>query len=157
MKTINIEKYKPEWKQRFIELNTDWIKTYFKIEEHDVATFADIEGGILADGGEIYFAVSGGVPIGCCALIHHGGDNALGEWELAKMAVDSSCRGLGIGSKLMAALMADARRKRIKRIYLEGNTQLEASIAMYRKFGFREIPIGKQSYERVDIIMVWEE
>lgn len=151
---IEITKYNPEWKEKFIELNTNWIKNYFKIEEHDTATFADVEGQVLSGGGEIFFAVSDGQPVGCCALIHHD-DGRLGEWELAKMAVDANFRGHGIGNMLMTAFMDEVRQRGIASVYLEGNTRLEASIAMYHKFGFRPIAIGQQSYERVDIIMRW--
>lgn len=153
---IEITKYKPEWKEKFIELNTNWIRSYFKIEEHDTSTFADVEGQVLSGGGEIFFAVSDGQPVGCCALVHHDAANRLGEWELAKMAVDANFRGHGIGSMLMTAFMNEVRQRGIGSVYLEGNTRLEASIAMYRKFGFRPVAMGQQSYERVDIIMRWK-
>ena len=37
--------------------------------------------------------------------------------------------------------------------FLEGNTRLEASIALYRKLGFKEIPLEGNAYERCDILM----
>lgn len=152
---IEVKTYRPEWENDFIRLNTDWIKSYFRIEEHDIETFSNVKKSILDGGGEIFFAIDDGVPVGCCALVHHGNDNPLGEWELAKMAVNQQSRGKGIGNRLMEALIAEACKRNIPRIYLEGNTRLKASIAMYRKFGFREIPIVLQSYERVDIVMEW--
>lgn len=152
---IEITTYRHELQSAFVRLNTEWISTYFHLEEHDRRTFADIEGSILRDGGEILFALRAGVAVGCCALIHHAADNPLGRWELAKMAVTASERGHGVGSKLMAALLQTARQRKADSVYLEGNTRLRASIAMYRKFGFREEELGKQSYERVDIIMRW--
>lgn len=152
---IEITTYRPELEARFIELNTEWINTHFKIEEHDREAFSDVKGHVLAGGGEIFFALDAGEAVGCCALIHHAEGNALGEWELAKMAVSSKYRGRGIGNLLMSALIAEAERRKIDAIYLEGNTRLAASIAMYRKFGFREVPLNRQNYERVDIVMEW--
>lgn len=154
---IEVTTYKPEWEDDFIRLNTEWIKQYFRVEEHDIEAFSDVRKNILDSGGEIFFATDDGVPVGCCALVHHGNGNELGEWELAKMAVSQHSRGKGIGNLLMKALIAEAHRRGIKRIYLEGNTHLKASIAMYRKFGFHEIPITQRSYERVDIIMEWRD
>lgn len=152
---IRVSTYRPEWERDFVRLNIEWISQYFRVEEHDRETFSNVRKSVIDGGGEIFFAVEDGVPVGCCALVRHGGGNPLGEWELAKMAVDGRSRGKGIGSLLMEALLAEARRRGIRKIYLEGNTRLEASIAMYRKFGFREMPITGRSYERVDIIMEW--
>jgi len=39
------------------------------------------------------------------------------------------------------------------RIFLEGNTRLAPSIHLYRKLGFREIPLDGHTYERCDILM----
>lgn len=149
---IEITTYKPELRQAFIDLNTEWIKTYFRIEEHDIEAFRNVE-AIIEKGGQIFFAMAGGKAVGCCALIHHDKTNALGEWELAKMAVSPQSQGLGAGNALIEALLDEAHRRNIKEIYLEGNTRLAASIHMYRKHGFVEIPLGEQSYERVDILM----
>ena len=46
-----------------------------------------------------------------------------------------------------------ARHHHVKRIFLEGNTHLEASISLYRKLGFKEIPLSGNAYERCDILM----
>lgn len=152
---IEITTYRPELKQAFVDLNTEWIKTYFRIEEHDLEVFQKVE-SIMDNGGEIFFALVDGKVVGCCALLHHDKTNTLGEWELAKMAVSPQSQGLGAGNALIEALLAEACRRDIREIYLEGNTRLKASIHMYRKHGFVEIPLGDQSYERVDILMKWQ-
>lgn len=149
---IEITTYKPGLKQAFIDLNTEWISTFFRIEEHDIEAFNNVD-SIIDNGGQIFFAMVEGKAVGCCALIHHDKANILGEWELAKMAVSPKSQGMGAGNALIEALLAEARRRDIKEIYLEGNTRLAASIHMYRKHGFVEIPLGEQNYERVDILM----
>ena len=40
--------------------------------------------------------------------------------------------------------------------YLEGNTRLKASIAIYRSLGFVEIPLRGNAYERCDILMEYK-
>ena len=40
-----------------------------------------------------------------------------------------------------------------KRLYLEGNTRLAASIHLYRDLGFKEVPLEGSTYDRCDIIM----
>ena len=69
------------------------------------------------------------------------------------MAVSPEAQGRGVGRKLGEALIEYARRHGVKRLFLEGNTRLEASIALYRKLGFREIPLEGKTYERCDILM----
>jgi putative acetyltransferase len=54
------------------------------------------------------------------------------------MAVESSWRGKGLGSALMAAAMRWARRVGIEKVTLEVYPDNEAGIALYRKFGFHE-------------------
>ena len=48
-----------------------------------------------------------------------------------------------------------AKKQGINSIYLEGNTRLKASIALYRSLGFVEIPLQGNAYERCDILMCW--
>lgn len=151
---LEIQTFRPELKEAFIALNSEWIKRYFRLEEHDLEAFSHVE-DCVKDGGEIFFALLDGEAVGCCALLHHAGGCAHGEWELAKMAVSHKAQGQGIGSRLMEALLAEAKRRKIRKIYLEGNTKLAASIHMYKKFGFKEIPVENASYERVDIILEW--
>ena len=88
--------------------------------------------------------------VGCCALKPHPESDC---HELAKMAVSPDAQSKGIGRQLGEALLDYARRHHVKRIFLEGNTHLEASISLYRKLGFKEIPLSGNAYERCDILM----
>ena len=72
-------------------------------------------------------------------------------YELAKLAVDKSARGLGLGEKLCRAAIAKAKSLSKKQIYIESNTRLKPAITLYKKLGFREIKDGKPIFERVDI------
>ena len=71
------------------------------------------------------------------------------------MAVSPQFQGLHIGHELAHALLDYAKQHGVNRIFLEGNTLLEASIALYRSVGFKEKPLQGNAYERCDILMEW--
>lgn len=148
---IEIKTYSPEYRDDFVRLNKEWIKTYFKLEKSDFKTFDHVE-YIVQNGGQIFFAIDKDVAavVGCCALVKRDDKNC---FELAKMAVSKDYRGHHIGRKLGDALIDYAKKHNVKRIFLEGNTKLEASIALYKRLGFKEIPLQRISYERCDILM----
>ena len=155
---IRIITYEPRYKDDFIRLNKQWIETYFRLEQSDLDTFAHIDDSIIGRGGQIFLAAdeadgehqSAGRIVGCCALKPHPETDC---HELAKIAVAPEAQGKGIGRKLGEALLDYAKSHGVKRIFLEGNTRLEASIALYRKLGFKEIPLKANAYERCDILM----
>ena len=155
---IRIVTYEPRYKDDFIRLNKQWIETYFRLEQSDLDTFAHIDDSIIGRGGQIFLAAdeadgeyqSAGHMVGCCALKPHPETDC---HELAKMAVAPEAQGKGIGRKLGEALLDYAKSHGVKRIFLEGNTRLEASIALYHKLGFKEIPLKNNAYERCDILM----
>lgn len=142
--------YKEKYRQDFIRLNTEWITTFFKIEACDIKTFEHVD-DIIRQGGQIFIALDeDGTAIGCCALINH---PECHSHELAKMAVSPQCHGRHTGTLLGDAAIRYARERGIKRLFLEGNTALEASIHLYRKLGFKEIPLNGNRYSRCDILM----
>lgn len=151
MPQISIEFYKAQYKKNFVRLNTEWITSYFRLEESDIFTLNHVEEYILNQGGQVFFALVDNEVKGCCSLIYHAEE---GTYELAKMAVSPQAQGLGLGRKLGESLIKYARQKSIKQIFLEGNTQLKASIALYRKLGFEEVPISHAAYDRCNIMMV---
>ena len=75
---------------------------------------------------------------------------------MAKMAVSPRHQGKHIGYLLGKTVLDYARQNGITKIFLEGNTHLEASIALYRKLGFAEIPLKDNAYDRCDILMEWK-
>lgn len=148
---ISIVTYNPRLKADFVRLNTEWISQFFRIEESDLKTFEHIDSYIIERGGQIFFALDAdGTAAGCCALIPH---PELDSHELAKMAVSPHYQGHGIGLRLGTALISYAHQHGVRRIYLEGNTKLTASIKLYRHLGFKEVELEGQKYERCDILM----
>ena len=158
MESIRIDTYRPSYKADFVRLNRDWIERYFRIEPSDLRTFENIDSYILGKGGQIFLAIlttddtkcRHEEVIGCCALIPHPDRDS---YELAKMAVSPLHQGHGAGLLLGKALVSYARLHGAKRLFLEGNTKLKASIALYRKLGFIEETVDPPTYDRCDIVM----
>jgi putative acetyltransferase len=66
-----------------------------------------------------------------------------GYAEVKRMFVDPKARGFKLGSRLLAALEADARTVGLDRLRLETGIKQPEAIALYRKAGFYEIgPFG---------------
>lgn len=148
MTGIQILDFSPAFRQAFKDLNEAWIIKYFEFEEDDLKTLCEPE-KIIHNGGFIFVALKDEEAVGVCALRKKTAES----YELSKMAVAEKVQGLGIGGKLAEAAIAKAKQLQAKRIYLEGNTRLEASIHLYRKLGFKEIHDQHSKYKRVNIIM----
>jgi putative acetyltransferase len=147
---VQIISYSPKYAKVFKSLNEAWITKYFELEEEDIKTLGDPE-KIIRDGGFILVAIlrTKGEAVGVCAL-RKSGDKT---YEFSKMAVSEEMQGLGIGKKLGEAAIEKAKGVGAKRIFLEGNTALKASIHLYKKLGFNEIKGQKSHYKRVNIVM----
>jgi GNAT superfamily N-acetyltransferase len=141
--------------EAFRVLNEAWIERHFGIEERDRATLGDPEGKILARGGHIFMAVDGKTPVGCCALI---GLRPL-AYEVAKMTVAESHRGRGLGRKLLAYTIAQAKALGAKTLYLETNSSLVDAVHLYEELGFRHLPperVAPSEYARSNVFMEME-
>ncbi|MEQ1473595.1 MAG: ribosomal protein S18-alanine N-acetyltransferase [Candidatus Acidiferrum sp.] len=60
------------------------------------------------------------------------------EGEILNVAVDSSHRRKGVGSRLLAAVLEHAKTKSVERIYLEVRESNGVAIAFYTKHGFEK-------------------
>ena len=54
---IEIITYQEKYKADFIRLNTEWIETWFWLEESDRKTFATVDSYIIGNGGQIFLAL----------------------------------------------------------------------------------------------------
>lgn len=147
---ITIVGFDQKYSADFARLNYEWISEYFGVEDHDRDMLDDPVNYIIKPGGEIFFALCDGKVVGTVAMIS-APDNIS---ELAKMAVLPEFRGRGIADKLMSACIEFARAAGKRAIWLESNTILEPAIKLYRKHGFVETPLDKNSlYSRCNIQM----
>lgn len=123
--------------EEFKRLNEEWITNNFWLEDSDIQVLSDPQKYILNKGGNVFIALNNNKPVGTCALIVRDGLTC----ELVKMVVDPQLHGQGIGFKLGQAFIDKARERGFSRIVLEGNTKMVASLVLYRKLGFQEIPM----------------
>lgn len=130
-------------------LNEAWIGKLFKIEPKDREVLDFPQENILARGGHIFMAHQNGRAVGCAALIKMSD----GGYELAKMTVDESMRGTGLGRALMEACIDKAKALGASRLYLETNSGLAPAIGLYRAVGFVDMPTQSTPYARADVFM----
>ena len=148
---VRIINYQPKYHEAFKELNKEWISRYFKMEEADYKALDNPKKYILDRGGHILVALYHDEPVGVCALIKM--DDPKYDYELAKMAVASSARGLSIGFLLGKAILEKAKKTGASVLYLESNTILIPAIHLYHKLGFKKIAGHPTPYDRCNIQM----
>ena len=149
---ISIREFTPGDEAAFRRLNEEWIVRYFTLEPKDQATLNNPRHYILDRGGRIFFAVRNGETVGCCALVA----GEPGEYEVAKMAVTEQLRGAGIGRRLLAKVIAEARASGATRLYLETNSQMAPAVHLYESLGFRHLPperVVPSDYARSNVQM----
>ena len=147
---LRIVPYRAEHAEAFRDLNLAWIRKHFEVEERDARDLGDPETHILASGGYIFMAELNGEFVGTCALMRE----EEGVFELAKMTVANSTRGLGVGRALGETTLAHARAIGARRVELLTNSSLVPAITLYRALGFVDVPLGTTEYARADVHMV---
>jgi len=62
-----------------------------------------------------------------------------GEADVVNLAVDPDHRRLGVGRRLLAAIVADCQRRRVALLWLRVRASNRGARAFYRRFGFRAV------------------
>lgn len=145
---ITILPYQSVHQPWFEKFNRSWIEKYFFMEPLDYKMLQHPDSEIIEKGGRIFMASYENQMAGTVALKRI----APAVFELTKMAVDEKFQGKKIGLALAQAALAEARKVRAEKVFLYSNTKLLAAIALYRKLGFREVPLDGP-YKRTDIKM----
>ncbi len=148
MSEVTIIDYISAHQPDFERLNKDWIEKYFWMEPIDFEVLSKPEEHIILAGGFIFMAHYKNELVGTVALKFVEKD----IYEFTKMAVDEKFQGLKIGKQLAEVAIQKAKEKKANKIILYSNTKLIPAIALYRKLGFREIPLDGP-YKRSDIKM----
>lgn len=146
---IDLDPQDETQKLAFKQINYEWIEKYFKVEKGDLASLEDPEKYFLATGGAVLLACRGEEYLGTSALKPMGE----GSYELCKMSVSESARGLGIGGLIGEAAIKKAKEMGAKRVYLETNSSLTPALTLYAKLGFVRIENFTSPYERADVAM----
>lgn len=138
--------YQPDWKR----INVAWIAKSFVVEDVDLQVLDHPQENIIDLGGCIILAMEGDAVVGTCALLY----SKPGVYQVVKMAVDDAWKGRGYGRVLCEAIIERARQLGGHTLMLYSNRAGAATaIELYRKLGFRELPLPTQAYARADIYM----
>jgi len=130
---LTIHEFSDELASHFHDINAEWINAMFKLEATDREVLENPRAKIVDPGGAILFVEARGLGIvGTCALQKTGARS----FELTKMGVRESARGLKAGEFLLEAMIARAMRLRAEPLYLLSNARCAAAIHLYEKLGF---------------------
>ncbi|MBU2946774.1 GNAT family N-acetyltransferase [Zobellia uliginosa] len=148
--SIKIIPFKPVHATIFKELNRKWIEQYFSVEPMDIYLLENCKEHIMDKGGYIFFAEKEDAITGCFALLPVNNTT----FELGKMAVSSEYQGLKIGQKMLSFAIEFAKEIALETLILYSSTKLDIALHIYKKFGFKEVPIEKHvEYARSNIKM----
>ncbi|HEX4562111.1 MAG TPA: GNAT family N-acetyltransferase [Gemmatimonadales bacterium] len=102
---------------------------------------ATLPGAYAPPQGRLLLATIAGVPAGCVAIRPLEGDAC----ELKRLFVRPAHRATGLGRALMDRILAEAPVAGYRRMRLDTVVgTMDRAIAMYRRYGFKEIqPYGK--------------
>jgi GNAT superfamily N-acetyltransferase/DNA-binding MarR family transcriptional regulator len=151
---LTIREYSEELAHYFHDINAEWITSMFRLEQTDREVLENPGLKIMAPGGDILFVEAEGLGIiGTCALQK----TDVRSFELTKMGVRESARGLKAGAFLLNAMIERAHTLGAEHLYLLTNARCEAAIHLYERHGFRHDRdimenYGKR-YERCDVAM----
>jgi N-acetylglutamate synthase-like GNAT family acetyltransferase len=154
---LSILRWSPALAQAFHDINAQWIEAMFALEETDRMVLENPRSMIIDKGGDILFvAVEGLGVVGACALMPAKQE---GAFELTKMGVLDSARGLKAGEYLLAAVLDRAREMGVETLFLLTNKKCEAAIHLYEKLGFVHdagiMATYGARYERCDVAMLF--
>ncbi len=93
-----------------------------------------------------------GLPAGCVAFFDRGED----VMEIKRMFVRPEARGQRIGQAMLDRLLSDARAMGHRHGLLWSHHSMHAAHAVYRRAGFREVPVSDRfpgAVDGVDICM----
>ncbi len=146
---IEIIDFSSEYKKELKRLNYEWLEKYFYVEENDKKVLSNPQKYIIDKGGFVFYAKIEEEIVGSAALMKV----SAGVFELGKMAVTQKFQGLGIGKKLLEYSLDFAEKNKIEKVFLFTDSKLKPAIALYEKYGFKEVDFEKGVYERGDVKM----
>ena len=130
---LRLVEYDERLAPEFDAITREWVEDMFTLEPNDLKIIENPKAMILDRGGEILFVEAGPLGIvGTCALMPVDGSS----FELTKMGVRASARGLKAGEFLLHRVLERARQMPIGELFLLTNTKCAAAVHLYEKAGF---------------------
>ena len=149
--------YDAQFRQAFADLNYQWIEHYFEIEDEDRAALDHPVEYAIAPGGQIFFVLEDGIPVGTVAMVPFKGRQVASDrpiFELAKMAVAPDKQGRGYSKLLMQACIEFAQAHDASQIVLITNDMLGPALSLYQQAGFVAQPANTdERYARGNLEM----
>lgn len=154
---LTLRPYSRALAREFHDINREWIDAMFTLEEADREVLENPQERIIDPGGDILFVEASGLGIvGTCALQKTGPQ----AFELTKMGVRESARGLKAGEFLLGAAISRAEELGAEKLYLLTNRKCAAAIHLYEKLGFAHdsgvMETYAARYERCDVAMLYK-
>ena len=152
--SLNLREFTDDLAVHFRDINAEWIEAMFRLERTDQDVLENPRARIIEPGGVILFVEAIGLGIvGACALQKTGPTS----FELTKMGVRESARGMKAGKFLLAAMIERAKSLQADPLYLLTSIKCAAAIHLYEKLGFRHdagiMARYGTRYERCDVAM----
>ncbi len=153
---LTIREFSDDLAQAFHDINAEWIEAMFVLEPVDRDVLLNPRERIIAAGGVILFVEAEGLGVVGTGALRPAGGTA---FELTKMGVTESARGLKAGEFLLAALIARATELAADPLYLLTNRDCAAAIHLYEKLGFAHDAGIMQTYgalyQRANVAMAY--
>mgnify|MGYP002680209191 FL=1 len=122
------------------------IEAVVKIEKENFSVPWDENGFLsfmLREGTIFLTALIDNEVVGYCGLI-----SAADEADITNVSVSQSMRKKGIGGMLLSELIKEAGESGIKKIFLEVRESNIPAISLYNGFGFKQVGMRKDYYEK---------
>ena len=146
---IVIVGFNKRYSEQFFILNKAWIEESWHLEDSDKKDLLNPD-KIVENGGQVFFALENKIPVGTAAMIKSSED----RFELAKMTVQEDLRGKGIANMLMDECLKFAKENKANEIFLISNDSLKIARNLYDKYGFKEVNLDSQKYDRGNVKMI---
>ncbi len=146
---IEIVWFNKKYSEQFFILNKLWIEESWRLEDSDKKDLLNPD-KIVENGGQVFFALENKIPVGTAAMIKSSDD----RFELAKMTVQEDLRGKGIANMLMDECLKFAKENKANEIFLISNDSLTIARNLYDKYGFKEVNLDSQKYDRGNVKMI---
>ncbi len=145
---IEIVGFNKKYSKQFFILNKAWIEESWHLEDSDKKDLLNPD-KIVHNGGQVFFALENQKVIGTVAMIN----SSENRFELAKMTVQEDFRGKGIANLLMDECLKFAKENKANEIFLISNDSLTIARNLYDKYGFKEVDLDSQKYDRGNVKM----
>jgi DNA-binding MarR family transcriptional regulator/N-acetylglutamate synthase-like GNAT family acetyltransferase len=154
---LRIVDYVDAYAADFRDINLEWIESMFALERRDRDVLDNPRERIIAPGGAILLAAHETRGIIGVGALQRSADEV---FELTKMAVRESARGLKAGEFLLRALLDRAATMGAREVFLLSNRKCAAAVHLYEKAGFvHDAEIMREhggDYARCDVAMRYE-